>query len=83
MTHERENDYMNRFSPRIEGSELHFMLANLWVLCQEDKLPEHLALKGNGACLGSPRGLCEIETLLLKETCKISHVLVPRAEAII
>ena len=65
---------LHRFSPRIEGSELHFKLANLWVLCQEDKLLEHLALKGNGACLGSRRGLCEIGTLLKSRKHAKSHM---------
>ena len=47
---------MQRFFPRSEGSKTHFKLPNPRVLHQEDKLPEHLALKA-GLVFRRPRGL--------------------------
>lgn len=45
----REQLYLQRFSPRSKGCEPHFRLPSLEVLCQEDKLPEHLVLKASRA----------------------------------
>ena len=57
-------------------------LCSLWVLHQEDKPPEYLALKAMVLMYGRARGLQETETPLLKGTGRISHTSSPSAETV-
>ena len=57
---------MQRFPSRIEWSKKHIGLPSPEVLHQEDRFPEHLALKVNGAYIQDTQGAAGIRDCTLK-----------------